>query len=322
MSSCIFHSQWSVILLKMYKKMTQMLFGLRITNGNIVKVRIISCDNKRIGFHRLASCFKIIQREYTLYQLNFLPSSNMFNKKHTTDSPSTPRKDLRPRSRTFDSYLSRCVVSYIKTALSTLMNMFYSRLSFRMSLTSPGPVEIGAPMNFQHHVNVRKQEDGTFTGMPDEWLTIMLKQVASDRENGDLEAAEAGARVLRFFQEFSRDGSRKKKLMKNAAGVSITTTAPPMSVPPTGQPRSPQYKIKKPPMSPNFKGKKNTSTFFVSQNEPVLYENDDDLDESEYDFIELTEAQEDMVASSGLKSILKGPGSTKGLHKKPSVRLR
>ena len=50
--------------------------------------------------------------------------------------------------------------------------------------------------------------------MPDEWLTLLLKQVANDREQGDREAAEAGARVLKFFHEFSRDGSQNKKALQ------------------------------------------------------------------------------------------------------------
>ena len=66
-------------------------------------------------------------------------------------------------------------------------------------------IDIGAPTDFKHNVNVRLGDNGTFVGMPEEWLTLLLKQVATDRENGDLDAAADGARVLRFFQEFSRD---------------------------------------------------------------------------------------------------------------------
>jgi hypothetical protein len=31
-------------------------------------------------------------------------------------------------------------------------------------------MEIGRPTNFQHNVNVRKEQDGRFIGMPDDWL--------------------------------------------------------------------------------------------------------------------------------------------------------
>ncbi len=66
-------------------------------------------------------------------------------------------------------------------------------------------------MNFKHEIKVRKEVDGTFTGLPDEWLEVLCKQVATDKENGDEAAAETGQKVLWFFQEFSRDGPRTGK---------------------------------------------------------------------------------------------------------------
>lgn len=98
------------------------------------------------------------------------------------------------------------------------------------------------------------QNDGTLTGMPDAWLTLLLKQVAHDREQGDREAAEAGARVLKFFHEFSRDGSQNKK--KN----------PPPPVPTVKKPVS----ILKPPrkyLPANAPVKK--STFYLELSPPM-----------------------------------------------------
>jgi hypothetical protein len=45
---------------------------------------------------------------------------------------------------------------------------------------------------------------------------VFLKEVESDKNKGDTEAAADGVKVLRFFQEHSRDGSRKKNAKKAA----------------------------------------------------------------------------------------------------------
>ena len=67
----------------------------------------------------------------------------------------------RPRSRTMDASSS----------------MQPPHRSSSSSSSSTREMDIGRPMNFKHNVNVRMESDGTFSGMPDEWLTILLKQV-------------------------------------------------------------------------------------------------------------------------------------------------
>ena len=63
----------------------------------------------------------------------------------------------RPRSRTMDTA---------------------SLLPTPRAISSTREMDIGRPMNFKHNVNVRMESDGTFSGMPDEWLTILLKQAS------------------------------------------------------------------------------------------------------------------------------------------------
>ena len=71
------------------------------------------------------------------------------------------QQSSRPRSRT---------ISSIGNTLS--------RISFR---AEPSPtLEIGRPTNFQHNVKVRQEADGTLTGMPDEYVTKLLKQVKKE----------------------------------------------------------------------------------------------------------------------------------------------
>ncbi len=136
--------------------------------------------------------------------------------KSAAASPTTPR----PRShRSFSNTLTR--------------------MKATVGRSSSPPMEIGPPMNFQHNVKVRKEDDGTYHGMPDEWLQVFLKEVEADKRNGDEEAAADGAKVLRFFQEFSRDGSRNKKEVPKS---------PPKKTSPT---------LQKPPPLPPAKNKVN-----------------------------------------------------------------
>ncbi len=176
---------------------------------------------------------------------------------------------------------------------SRTLEKLSSRLSLLSLDKSSSHLEIGRPMNFKHEVNVRKESDGTFSGMPDEWLTLMLKQVVADRENGDHEAAEAGARVLRFFQEFSRDGSRKTKFVKkkpppNAAALSMKKKMPPM-------PRSPKgstFYLELDSEVPN-----NHVRELNSPAEEVVGEEDggESEDVEPFQYIQLTDAQQAMA---------------------------
>ncbi|XP_040564141.1 serine/threonine-protein kinase PAK 3 [Lepeophtheirus salmonis] len=111
------------------------------------------------------------------------------------------------------------------------MEAFRKRISDRIHIlplfrTNSSPAsslcDIGSPTQVKHVVNVRV-EDGNVVGMPDSWLKAFVERVNLDRENGDKDATENGANVLKFFKELSRDNScRRKKGKRRIAGKLVT----------------------------------------------------------------------------------------------------
>ncbi len=197
-------------------------------------------------------------------------------------------------------------------------------------------------MNFKHEIRVKKESDGTFTGLPDEWLNVLCEQVKLDKESGDDAAAETGQKVLRFFQEFSRDGSRGKKPLLS----------------PTNNTASQKKRL--PPLSPSHQ-KKNHSVFYLDlengdkvprcdskkcrnsrkqlmrkgssslqKSHPSLLtperekscehnnaSSNNIADDDGYDIIELTDAQKAMAET--ILELKKGFGESKRALKAPSV---
>ncbi|CAB4062014.1 Serine/threonine-protein kinase PAK 3,Serine/threonine-protein kinase MST20 [Pyricularia oryzae 70-15],Serine/threonine-protein kinase max-2,Serine/threonine-protein kinase pak-1,Serine/threonine-protein kinase PAK 5,Serine/threonine-protein kinase svkA,Serine/threonine-protein kinase pak-2,Serine/threonine-protein kinase CLA4,Serine/threonine-protein kinase pakA,Serine/threonine-protein kinase STE20,Serine/threonine-protein kinase PAK 6,Serine/threonine-protein kinase shk1/pak1,Serine/threonine-protein ki len=114
------------------------------------------------------------------------------------------------------------------------MEAFRKRISDRIHIlplfrTNSSPAsslcDIGSPTQVKHVVNVRV-EDGNVVGMPDSWLKAFVERVNLDRENGDKDATENGANVLKFFKELSRDNScrRKKGRLMNECKVPTILT--------------------------------------------------------------------------------------------------
>jgi len=133
-------------------------------------------------------------------------------------------------------------------------------------------------------LQVRRTEDGKFVGLPDEWLQVLLSQVDEDKKAGDEGAADAGWRVLRFFQEFWPSSYYKPVSSPSLPASSSVfylelnngsenDRVPPVPHPPTA----------KPPGVPR-KPSSSSSASTTSTD-----------DSSSADFIELTDAQQAMA---------------------------
>lgn len=131
-----------------------------------------------------------------------------------------PEDPARPRSR-------------------TMPHLVRDKISGRFSKTEP-QLEISLPTNFKHQVKVKKQSDGTIVGLPEGWMELFLQQVEEDRRNGNDGAEEAGARVLQFFQEFSRDGSRRRLKKPLVTPIPCATHSPPAEKPKLPLPKKPE----------------------------------------------------------------------------------
>ena len=205
---------------------------------------------------------------------------------------------------------------------TTMLGRVLHHFSFNKCTSAPFS---GRPMNFKHEIKVRKEVDGTFTGLPDEWLHVLCEQVKADRENGDAGATETGQRVLRFFQEFSRDGSRRKKPPRSPTPSSQKKRLPPLSpscasavfyLDLEGAQRDDEKSRSRGGGSSSSKDKAKASSQ-LQKSSPALSNPSEERDEA---LIQLTDAQKAMAET--ILELQKGFGQSQRRSKAPSLGKR